>query len=283
MIIFKRPADLRSYLLAKETPRQATGFIPTMGALHSGHISLITKARNENQLVICSIFVNPTQFNDPKDFEKYPSTIENDICLLEQSACDILFLPSVMDIYPNGIDIIRQYDLGPLERILEGQFRPGHFQGVCQVVNRLLEIVMPGKLYLGQKDFQQCMVLKKLISLLGIDTEVIVCPTLREPDGLAMSSRNLRLNQTERKTATAIYHALLTIKDNIKLGDTRLLTQSARQNLSEAGFKVDYVEIAKSETLEILQSWDGTTPLVTLAAAYLNDIRLIDNLLIQAS
>src|SRR5665647_3491754 len=138
MIIFKQPTDIRSFLLSKKTGRITTGFVPTMGALHSGHIGLVTKARNETQLVICSIFVNPTQFNDPKDFEKYPTTIEKDIYLLEKAGCDVLFLPSVADIYPDGIKPTRNYELGFLETILEGKFRPGHFQGVCQVVHRLL-------------------------------------------------------------------------------------------------------------------------------------------------
>jgi pantoate--beta-alanine ligase len=281
MIIFKHPAHIRSFLLSRKNERITTGFVPTMGALHTGHTGLVTMARNETKLVICSIFVNPTQFNDPKDFEKYPSTIENDICLLEKAGCDILFLPSVGDIYPDGITATRYYELGSLETILEGKYRPGHFQGVCQVVNRLLDIVMPGKLYLGQKDFQQCMVLNKMVKLTGIETEIIICKTNREPDGLAMSSRNLRLNAAERKKAPAIYRALHSIKKDIKTGNMEKLTKSAKQLLTEDGFKVDYVEIAIADTLELIQKWDGKTTLVALAAAYLNEVRLIDNIIIS--
>ncbi|MEO5892700.1 MAG: pantoate--beta-alanine ligase [Ferruginibacter sp.] len=279
MIIFKHPADINAYILSKKEEGLSTGFVPTMGALHTGHIGLVTAARTESQLVICSIFVNPTQFNDPKDFEKYPSTIENDIYLLEKAGCDLLFLPGVNDIYPDGIAATGHYGLGYLETILEGKYRPGHFQGVCQVVNRLLDIVVPAKLYLGQKDFQQCMVLNKMIGLLRIDTKIIICKTQREPDGLAMSSRNLRLNEEERKKAPGIYNALVTVKNNIHAGDTRQLTQNAEQSLNENGFKVDYVELAAAGTLEVLTEWDGSTPLVVLAAAYLNEVRLIDNLI----
>lgn len=252
-----------------------------MGALHSGHISLVTKARNDTQFVICSIFVNPTQFNDPKDFDKYPATIEKDVFALEKAGCDVLFLPTVPDIYPDGFKSTLNYDLGILETILEGEYRPGHFQGVCQVMHRILGIVNPDKLYLGQKDFQQCMVIKKLVELLEIKTEIIICPTKREPDGLAMSSRNLRLTETERNKAPVIYDVLSSIKKNIKPGNINLLKEKAKQLLIADGFKVDYVEIAIAGTLEIIQKWDGKTPLVTLAAAYLNEVRLIDNIILN--
>ncbi|MEO6730281.1 MAG: pantoate--beta-alanine ligase [Ferruginibacter sp.] len=281
MIIFKKPEHLHSFLSSEKTRGLTTGFVPTMGALHNGHLGLVARALGENDLVICSIFVNPTQFNDAKDFENYPTTIEKDICFLEKAGCSILFLPSVKDIYPNGIDKATKYEMGPLENILEGKFRPGHFQGVCQVVNRLLDIVTPTKLYIGQKDFQQCMVIKKLIELLQIETEIIICPTQREPDGLAMSSRNLRLHDTERKKAPALYQSLLSIKKNLKAGDTTQLKQTANQLLTDAGFKVDYVEIAIADTLEIIQNWDGKIQLVGVAAAYLNDVRLIDNLILN--
>src|SRR4051794_22573255 len=208
MIIYKRPADIISFLSSKKNEKLTTGFVPTMGALHNGHIALVTKAKNETDFVISSIFVNPTQFNNPHDFEKYPNTIEKDIYLLEKAGCDLLFLPSVADIYPNGLDATRHYELGSLETVLEGKYRPGHFQGVCQVVNRLLDIVNPAKLYLGQKDYQQCMVLSKMVAQSGKDIQIVISKTQREPDGLAMSSRNLRLNVRERKKAPAIYSTL---------------------------------------------------------------------------
>lgn len=281
MIIFRTPADIHNFLLKKKSEKKVTGFVPTMGALHPGHIGLIKRARLENDLVICSIFVNPTQFNDPKDFEKYPATIEKDIVVLEKAGCDVLFLPSVDAIYPSGVNPVINYNLGYLENILEGKFRPGHFQGVCQVVHRLLDVIIPDRLYLGQKDFQQCMVIKKLIGLYDIDTNIIICATERETDGLAMSSRNTRLNENERNIAPAIFDALQFIEENTKKGNIDLLKETVKEQLTKKGFKVDYVEIANADNLDILHEWDGKTRIVALIAAYLNEVRLIDNLLLN--
>ena len=261
--------------------RNSIGFVPTMGALHNGHISLIQTALAENELVIGSIFVNPTQFTEQSDFEKYPSSIEADIFKLEKAGCDVLFLPAVADMYPNGSSPTRQYDLGFLDTILEGEFRPGHFQGVCQVVQRLLDIVAPGKLYLGQKDFQQCLVLKKMIALLDIKTSIIICPTQREPDGLAMSSRNSRLAPAERAKASYLNRALKSIKENLREGDLAQLQRNAKEILTKQDIKVEYVTIANAQTLEIIQYWDGKTELVALVAAYIHEVRLIDNLLLN--
>ncbi len=222
MIIFKKPGELNQFLENKRTDKKIIGFAPTMGALHAGHISLVKEAKRQNDLVVTSIFVNPTQFNDPEDFKKYPVTIEKDILLFEKAGCDVLFIPAVDDIYPSGTTALTHYELGFLETILEGKFRPGHFQGVCQVMHRLLEIVLPDNLYLGQKDYQQCMVIKKLIELIGLDNKIKVniCPTLREDDGLAMSSRNTRLDPEDRIRAATISAALRYIKENIKQGNT---------------------------------------------------------------
>jgi pantoate--beta-alanine ligase len=281
MILFKHPKDLKSYIQNGSIAHSSIGFVPTMGALHNGHISLIQAARLENELVVASIFVNPTQFTDLTDFEKYPSTIEADILKLEKAGCDILFLPSIADIYPNGSSPIQSYDLGHLDIILEGQYRPGHFQGVCQIVHLLLEIISPGKLYLGQKDFQQCLVIKKMISLIGMDTSVIICPTQREPDGLAMSSRNVRLSLSESKKAAFLFKTLCYIKENIQLNDLENLKQIAQNYLAEQGFKVDYVAIFNAQTLEKIQNWDGKSTLVALVAAHANEVRLIDNLILN--
>ena len=282
MIIFKVPADIHAYLLSKKNGKITTGFVPTMGALHQGHIGLINKAKTETAFVICSIFINPTQFNDPKDFEKYPTTFEKDVYLLEKSGCDALFLPSVTSMYPNGFESAFKYDLGDLETILEGKFRPGHFQGVCQVVHRLLDIVIPDQLFLGQKDFQQCMVIKKLIQLLNMETQVVICPTRRELNGLAMSSRNARLNETDKERATTIYQSLRYIHDNIAVGNINQLKSKAGEMLTSNGFKVDYIELANVKSLELVQTWDGIAPLVAVVAAFLNEVRLIDNLLLPA-
>jgi pantoate--beta-alanine ligase len=281
MILFKQPKDITNFILNNSMQRNSIGFVPTMGALHNGHISLIQTALAENELVIGSIFVNPTQFTEQSDFEKYPSSIEADIFKLEKAGCDVLFLPAVADMYPNGSSPTRQYDLGLLDTILEGEFRPGHFQGVCQVVQRLLDIVAPGKLYLGQKDFQQCLVLKKMIPLLDIKTSIIICPTQREPDGLAMSSRNSRLAPAERAKASYLNRALKSIKENLREGDLAQLQRNAKEILTKQDIKVEYVTIANAQTLEIIQYWDGKTELVALVAAYIHEVRLIDNLLLN--
>ncbi len=280
MILFKRAAELMSFSATQKAAGNTIGFAPTMGALHQGHISLINASKGRRQLTVCSIFINPTQFNNAADFDKYPVTIEKDIDLLEAAGCDVLFLPSVAEIYPDGTAAPRQYGLGYLEAELEGSYRPGHFQGVCQVVHRLLDIVQPDCLYLGQKDYQQCMVIKKLIEILGMKTELVICPTLREPSGLAMSSRNMRLTDAEKEQAAKISQSLLLIKNELKPGYLGDLKQRARNYLTEEGFKVDYIEIAEAETLKIVEYSDNNTPLVALAAAFLNDIRLIDNMLL---
>ena len=251
-----------------------------MGALHKGHISLIEKAKIENNLNIASIFVNPTQFNNRSDFEKYPMTIETDLDQLEAAGCDVLFLPSVTEIYPSGT-VAPHYNIGYLETVLEGAFRPGHYQGVCQVVERLLRIVEPDKLYLGQKDYQQCMVINKLLQLKNIKTTLQIENTVREKDGLAMSSRNARLNEQERKQATKIFECLSLAKNELKSGDLQPIKQKAVDFLTRHSFKVDYVEFADANKLQVVNHWNGKTPLVVLIAAYLNDVRLIDNFVLS--
>lgn len=283
MILFKKATDLHNYLELQRKEGKKTGFIPTMGALHNGHISLIKEGLQTNNIVISSIFVNPTQFNDPADYQKYPITLEADISQLEAAGCHILFLPSVQEIYPNGTSAVAHYELGYIETILEGKYRPGHFQGVCAVVHRLLEIVQPDKLYLGQKDYQQCMVISKLLELTGLDKTVSIniSPTLREKDGLAMSSRNVRLDAESRKKAPSIYQSLHSIKKNYQPGDLTQTREQAATFLSQNGFKVDYVEIADAVNLQPVDTWDGKQKLVTLAAAFLKDVRLIDNILLN--
>ena len=203
--------------------------------------------------------------------------------MLEAAGCDILFLPSVNEIYPDGANKKRHYELDHLETILEGKFRPGHFQGVCMVVHRLLQIVTPDYLYLGQKDYQQCMVIRKLIELIGLKdiTNIRVCATLRETDGLAMSSRNMRLNEKERKTAAVIYQSLNFIKTNLEKGETTGLLNKATRMLTEKGFRVDYVTIADAADLSPVNKWDGSQSVVALVAAFMNEIRLIDNMLLN--
>ncbi len=285
MLLFKKAKDLGIHLELQRKKGEKFGFVPTMGALHKGHISLINNSKKLDDLSVSSIFVNPVQFNDPADFEKYPVTLEKDIALLEAAGCDVLFVPSVSEMYPNGTNIKFHYDLGYLETIMEGQYRPGHFQGVCKVVHRLLEIVKPDNLYLGQKDYQQCMVIKKLIELIGMK-ELIhlnISPTVRDAGGLAMSSRNMRLDENERIKARAIYQALQAIKDQLQKGELATIKNLAVNILVEKGFKVDYVEIAGAGNLQIAEKWDGKQNLVALAAVYLNKVRLIDNILVNGN
>jgi len=283
MILIKKTTDLEELLAVQKKAGKTIGFAPTMGALHAGHISLIKASKKENDISVCSIFINPKQFNDPKDFEKYPVTIEKDIYLLEEAGCDFVFIPDEAQIYPAGEAEAEHFDLGYLETILEGKYRPGHFQGVCKVVYRLLTIVRPDKFYLGQKDYQQCMVIKKLIDLSGWNKKINVriCPTLREPDGLAMSSRNMRLNEEERKNAVIISKILLQLKEKLSKGSLMVIKQEAADMLVQNGCRVDYVEIADAETLEQVNDWDGKRKLVALTAAFINNVRLIDNMLLN--
>lgn len=279
MIIYKRAGDLVKSLEKHRAAGRSIGFVPTMGALHEGHISLIAISKRLTSLTVCSIFVNPTQFNDPGDFQKYPVTLERDIPMLEKAGVDILFLPEVAEMYPNGTKQLETYDLGPLETLLEGKYRPGHFQGVCQVMRRLLEKARPDHLFMGSKDYQQCMVVQRLLAIMGLPTLLHRCPIIREPDGLAMSSRNLRLSPEQRGNATAIYRALMTIKTGFEVNPVPTLIKNAGRILEAAGFRVDYITIADAVTLEPI-SGPSPSGAVALVAAFQGDIRLIDNMVL---
>lgn len=282
MILFKEAKDLKKHLEKCKAQGQSVGFVPTMGALHQGHLALVQQSRMECGVTVCSIFVNPTQFNDPGDFEKYPVTIENDLFLLEKQGTDIVFLPSVAEMYPEGLHSTIHYDIGYLENILEGYYRPGHFQGVCRVLHKFLNMVNPHIMFMGRKDYQQCMVVKKLIELYNIPTLLSIVDTLREPDGLAMSSRNMRLQTDDRQKALAIYKALSYIKDNITNSPLPQLLQEAGSIILQAGFeKIDYIQVCNADTLQPVAASDGITPLVALAAAFIGGVRLIDNVLID--
>ncbi len=280
MLIIKKAGPLAAILDGRRRNGSSIGFVPTMGALHPGHLSLVEAARLQNQVIVASIFVNPAQFNDPADFEKYPVTIEKDIEMLAHAGCDLLFLPTVAEIYPGGWKNDQHYDLGFLETVFEGPFRPGHFQGVCQVMERLLRMVTPDHLYMGQKDYQQCMVVARLLEGMHSACVLHTCPTLREKDGLAMSSRNIRLNPADRKSATAIFEALHFIKANLVQGDLAPLLVNAKDILIRHGFRIDYLDIADARSLAPVERWNGEQSLVALAAAFMHDVRLIDNMLI---
>jgi pantoate--beta-alanine ligase len=282
MYLFKQKGDLERHLSTARKEGKRIGFVPTMGALHQGHLSLITTAKENTDIVVCSIFVNPTQFNDIADFEKYPLTIDQDILQLTSCGTDILFLPSVQEMYPNGTQPEMHYDFGQLETVLEGAYRPGHFQGVGQIVHKLLSLVQPDKIFMGQKDLQQCLIINKLLHLLQSKVELVICPTLRETDGLAMSSRNLRLNSGERQNALHIFEALTYIKQHIRKEDARGIINNAVNELINNGFEVDYLKlitILEDGTISFPEQPDADPLYVVVAAREISsNVRLIDNM-----
>lgn len=278
MKIFKSKVELQQWLQENKKDKKHVGFVPTMGALHEGHLSLIAAAKNKTDIVVCSIFVNPTQFNDKKDFEKYPITIEQDITLLLDAQCNALFLPSLQEMYPEGTTNLEQYNLGFVETVLDGAARPGHFQGVAQVVNRLLDAVQPDVLFLGQKDFQQCLVLKRLLELRQSGTVLEIVPTKREQDGLAMSSRNRRLSDAQRALAALLYQCLVSIEAQQGIKPFAVVQKECLDLLEYKGFKPDYVHLADANTLEPLSEYDTNKKMVALIAAFIGEVRLIDNL-----
>lgn len=280
MIIFKKARQVSDYIHRQKNEGKKVGFVPTMGALHNGHLHLIDTSRNSNDITVCSIFVNPAQFNNPDDLKNYPVMISKDIEELISHQCDVLFLPAVEEMYPQDY-VKKLYPLGEIENKLEGYYRPGHFQGVCQAIDRLLEIVQPHNLYMGQKDYQQCMVISKLLQITGKEkwVQLNIVSTVREADGLAMSSRNLRLDAEQRKLATSIFKELSFIKEHIHDQSPEELKKNASEHLIQKGFKVDYVEIANAEDLSTAGSTSGK--LVALAAATTGNIRLIDNIVLN--
>ncbi|MBK7761927.1 MAG: pantoate--beta-alanine ligase [Bacteroidetes bacterium] len=275
MYIFKKTSELQQYV---KTLTSKPGFVPTMGALHQGHISLIHQSKQENDLTVCSVFINPTQFNDPKDFDKYPITLAADIEKLLNAGTDILFLPSVEEMYPDGIQAQTNYPLGFIDTVLEGKFRPGHFQGVCTIVHKLLDAVTPANLYMGEKDFQQCMVIKKLLSILDSKIALHTCATLRESNGLAMSSRNERLLAEDRLRAGAIFENLMMIKSIMKVQSFQSLQEKALHALIDKQIAPEYLLLCEADTLVELPDFDFEKKMALLIAAKIGNVRLIDNL-----
>lgn len=274
-------AELQDYVNHQKEKNKTVGYVPTLGALHQGHMSLINRAGEECDEIICSIFVNPTQFDDPADLKKYPRTLESDLQLLSDSVCDVCFTPTKKEVYPNGTTPQKQYDLGNVEHILEGKTRPGHYQGVAQVVHRLLEMVNPDLLFLGQKDYQQVKILTRMIEQEQLPVTVEMCDIVREKDGLAMSSRNVRLTQQERKVANELYKTLKSCKKQAKKIDLNALKEWGIANLElEPLITVDYLHFCDANTLSTIETWDEAEHIVLLGAIFLGEIRLIDNMII---
>jgi pantoate--beta-alanine ligase len=277
--IFNTRASLSEFLKKEKADGKKIGFVPTMGALHQGHISLIDLAHKQSDLVVCSIFVNPTQFNDPKDLDRYPRPIDQDIQLLEKAACDVLFLPEVAEMYTAAETW--HLALDGLDELLEGLHRPGHYQGVTQIVKKLFDTVEPDFAFFGQKDYQQFLVIEKMVQKLGLNVRLMMCPIIRETDGLAMSSRNVHLNPEERKNALALYQTLNWMKQQFELLSIQELQEQAQKQLLESpGIILEYLEICDGENLQALQSKD-VAKIVALVAAKVGQTRLIDNMLLK--
>ncbi len=276
MKVYNKISELQEHISKLKSEGKTVGFIPTMGALHYGHISLVSLGMRQCDVTVVSVFVNPTQFNNPDDLLKYPRTLESDVALLSSINCDIVFAPSVEEMYPKNRKAI-QLDLGNLANLMEGKFRPGHFDGVVDVVSRLFEIVNPTKAFFGLKDFQQVSVIRFMTSKLNLPVEIIACPTLRETSGLAMSSRNMRLSETEKEDALHIYKSLLLAKELSASNSPLEVKEKAIEFFETGKLKLEYLEIVDPITLESLTSeWvAGATACIV---AYCGEVRLIDNL-----
>lgn len=279
MQIIRTVAELNELIHQINSNKRSIGFVPTMGALHEGHASLVKKAKSENDVVIVSIFVNPTQFNNPSDLENYPRTESNDIELLINLNCDYVFIPSVTEIY-NKDEKNPELDLGMLDTVMEGEYRPGHFKGVVQVVYRLFSIVKPTKAYFGMKDFQQVAVIKHMVKELRLPVEIIPCDTLREPSGLAMSSRNLRLSPQQREDALQIYKSLELAQSLKKQHNPIEVKAKLVEFYQNSPLILEYIEIVDGNTLTALSDvWSNYT--VACVVAYAGEIRLIDNMILK--
>lgn len=279
MKVFEKIKDIQPYLAAFKAEGKSIGFVPTMGALHDGHLQLVKTSVSKNDITIVSIFVNPIQFNNPEDLAKYPRTLEADVDKLAGAGCDIVFSPSENEMYPEPDNTGMEF--GGLEKVMEGRFRPGHFRGVGIVVKRLFEITTPDRAYFGEKDYQQLAIIKYMVKNLSIPVEIIPCPIVREADGLAMSSRNMRLTPEHRAMAPEIYKALLRAKENyswfIPSGLEKLVTTEIEQN---PGLKVEYATVADSVTLQPIEDWMDTEHAVLCVAVFAGNVRLIDNIIL---
>lgn len=278
MLVFNKINELRSYLNQfKQNGDGLIGFVPTMGALHQGHISLIERSKSETNITVCSIFVNPTQFNNKKDLEFYPRTPQQDIIMLEKAGCDVLYMPEVSDVYPDETTNI--FSFGYLSEILEAEKRPGHFDGVGQVVSILLKGVNPDKAYFGSKDYQQVMVVKNLVEQMKLNTQIVACPIVRESDGLAMSSRNVRLSAEERQIAAQIPMWMIKANELITQNKIQEAKSFVKHQVSlNPKMRLDYYEVCDADSLKPITDIHQAKKVIALIAVFVGEIRLIDNL-----
>ena len=277
MKIVSKIQDLKGYLAQERLNNRRIGFVPTMGALHAGHLSLVKRCVDENDICVVSVFVNPTQFNDKKDLETYPRTLEKDCELLQSAGCDYVFAPSVEEMYPEPDT--RVFDFGKVMQVMEGARRPGHFNGVAQVVSKLFYIVEPDNAYFGEKDFQQIAVMRAMVKQLGLSVKINDCPILREADGLAMSSRNTRLTPELRQKAPLIAR---TLKESTNFapakGVQEVIDYVVNTINQEPDMEVEYFEIVDGNTLESIKDWKDTDYPVGCITVYCGEVRLIDNI-----
>ncbi|MDO6390671.1 pantoate--beta-alanine ligase [Pontibacter sp. BT731] len=280
MEVIEQVSALRAIVTALRCGGKRIGFVPTMGALHEGHLQLLRASARENDITICSVFVNPTQFNSASDYKLYPRTLEYDISLLQTVGCDYLFAPSPEEIYPQ--QSVLQFSFGALEAVMEGEHRPGHFNGVATVVSKLFHIVQPHKAYFGQKDLQQVAIVRQLVQALSFDLELVCYPTVRETDGLAMSSRNKRLSEAQRQLAPQLYKALQTAAADLQQKPIQTIkSELALQLQQEEEIKLEYFEVVDPLTLQPLGDISGQDEVALCIAAYVGEVRLIDNVLVN--
>lgn len=281
MKLYKTVKGLQNQLSKERNKGKTIGFVPTMGALHAGHMSLVHASNKKNDITVVSVFVNPTQFNEKSDLKKYPRTLESDSTLLKANGCNYIFAPNEKQIYPSGDDKTIQLDISPLAQYMEGPNRPGHFEGVIQVVHRLLEIVQPNHLFMGQKDFQQFSIIDYMLRKLKMKTKLVVCPIKREDDGLAMSSRNTRLDKKLRPKCNILYDTLAYVKSNQNKFKAKTLEKKAIVKLTTKDFKPEYFSIVDGKTLEPVQDISKHKYVVACTAVWAKKVRLIDNMILK--
>lgn len=278
MKIIRKKSDLQESIKRLKSEGKTIGFVPTMGALHAGHIALVEKCVSENDICVVSIFVNPTQFNNTSDLEKYPRTVERDAQLLERAGCGLVFVPEVSEMYDAAeMKSSFDFDFGGLDQVMEGRFRPGHFNGVVQIVSKLFDIVQPDRAYFGEKDFQQLAVIHRMVDLLNYPVEIVDCPIVREPSGLAMSSRNERLTEEQRKKAQKISEVLFESRNFANSKTPAQLTQWVVEQVNKVdGLEVEYYDIVDDKSLQTVKEWKNNS--VGCIAVFCGEVRLIDNI-----
>lgn len=277
MRVVKTISELKSLISGYKQENKTVGLVPTMGALHAGHKSLVDRARKENDIVVVSVFVNPTQFNNKQDLVTYPRTEERDCALLEAAGCDVVFMPAVEEVYPEPDN--RQFDLGAVAEVMEGAHRPGHFNGVAQIVSRLFGFVEPDRAYFGEKDFQQIAVIRKMVQLEGFKLQIVACPIKREDDGLALSSRNVRLTAEQRQLAPNIYRVL---KESCNFAKSHTVAETEKFVVDSLNalpqMEVEYYSIVDALTMQPVSDWADADSITGCITVYCGEVRLIDNI-----